>query len=38
LATPHVGYVSEQNYRQFYQQMIENIQAWAKGVPLRALS
>ncbi|NWD44241.1 D-2-hydroxyacid dehydrogenase family protein [Pseudomonas yamanorum] len=38
LATPHVGYVSEQNYRQFYQQMIEDIQAWAKGVPLRALS
>lgn len=38
LATPHVGYVSQQNYRQFYQQMIEDIQAWANGVPLRALS
>lgn len=37
LATPHVGYVSEQNYRQFYQQMIEDIQAWAKGVPIRGL-
>ncbi|NVZ84846.1 D-2-hydroxyacid dehydrogenase family protein [Pseudomonas yamanorum] len=37
LATPHVGYVSEQNYRQFYEQMIEDIQAWAKGVPVRAL-
>ncbi|AUZ46217.1 D-2-hydroxyacid dehydrogenase family protein [Pseudomonas orientalis] len=37
LATPHVGYVSEQNYRQFYQQMIEDIQAWANGAPLRAL-
>jgi hypothetical protein len=31
LATPHVGYVSEQNYRQFYQQMIADIQAWAAG-------
>lgn len=37
LATPHVGYVSEQNYRQFYQQMIEAIQAWAKGAPIRVL-
>lgn len=37
LATPHVGYVSEQNYRQFYQQMIENIQAWASGTPVRVL-
>lgn len=37
LATPHIGYVSEQNYRQFYQQMIEDIQAWATGVPVRVL-
>jgi phosphoglycerate dehydrogenase-like enzyme len=37
LATPHVGYVSEQNYRQFYQQMIEDIQAWTNGAPIRVL-
>ncbi|MGY2161720.1 D-2-hydroxyacid dehydrogenase family protein [Pseudomonas tolaasii] len=37
LATPHVGYVSEQNYRQFYQQMIEDIQAWANDAPIRVL-
>lgn len=37
LATPHVGYVSEQNYRQFYQQMIEDIQAWANAAPVRVL-
>jgi len=37
LATPHVGYVSEQNYQQFYQQMIEDIHAWANGVPIRGL-
>lgn len=37
LATPHVGYVSEQNYRQFYAQMIEDIQAWTNGAPIRVL-
>ncbi|WP_323146100.1 D-2-hydroxyacid dehydrogenase family protein [Pseudomonas marginalis] len=37
LATPHVGYVSEQNYRQFYEQMIEDIQAWTTGAPIRML-
>ncbi|OPA89215.1 hydroxyacid dehydrogenase [Pseudomonas fluorescens] len=37
LATPHVGYVSEQNYRQFYRQMIEDIQAWANQTPVRVL-
>lgn len=37
LATPHVGYVSEQNYRQFYQQMIDAIHAWANATPIRVL-
>lgn len=37
LATPHVGYVSEQNYRQFYGQMIEDIQAWANDASIRVL-
>ncbi|WPN49778.1 D-2-hydroxyacid dehydrogenase family protein [Pseudomonas sp. P8_241] len=37
LATPHVGYVSEQNYHQFFSQMIEGIQAWAAGQPVRVL-
>jgi phosphoglycerate dehydrogenase-like enzyme len=37
LATPHIGYVSEQNYRQFYEQMIEDIKAWAKNTPIRLL-
>lgn len=37
LATPHVGYVSQQNYRQFYSQMIENIHAWTNGLPIRVL-
>jgi phosphoglycerate dehydrogenase-like enzyme len=38
LATPHVGYVSQQNYHQFFAQMIEDIQAWAAGEPIRLLA
>ncbi|WP_285410465.1 D-2-hydroxyacid dehydrogenase family protein [Pseudomonas sp. FR229a] len=38
LATPHVGYVSRQNYEQFFRQMIEDIQGWAAGEPLRLLN
>lgn len=38
LATPHVGYVSQHNYQQFFSQMIEDIQAWSAGTPIRLLS
>ena len=38
LATPHVGYVSRQNYEQFFSQMIEDIQGWAAGEPIRLLN
>ena len=38
LASPHVGYVSEQNYRQFFSQMIDDIQAWSTGQPIRLLT
>jgi phosphoglycerate dehydrogenase-like enzyme len=38
LATPHVGYVSQQNYHLFFSQMIEDIQAWAAGQPIRLLT
>lgn len=37
LATPHVGYVSEANYRVFYSQMIEDVLAWHAGQPIRVL-
>ena len=37
LATPHVGYVSRQNYELFFSQMIEDVQAWAAGAPVRVL-
>ncbi|WP_296256192.1 MULTISPECIES: D-2-hydroxyacid dehydrogenase family protein [unclassified Pseudomonas] len=38
LATPHVGYVTENNYLMFYGQMIEDIQAWQAGSPIRLLA
>lgn len=38
LATPHVGYVSRQNYQQFYGQMIEDLLSWAAGRPIRLLT
>lgn len=38
LATPHVGYVSRQNYQQFFSQMIDDIQGWAAGRPVRLLN
>ncbi|MBP5125570.1 hypothetical protein HUS96_25655 [Pseudomonas protegens] len=38
LATPHVGYVSRQNYQQFFGQMIEDLQAWHAGQPIRLLN
>ena len=36
--TPHVGYVTEENYRAFYAQMIENTQAWRDGAPIRVIA
>ncbi|MEN4748417.1 D-2-hydroxyacid dehydrogenase family protein [Pseudomonas sp. Ps21-P2] len=38
LATPHVGYVTENNYRMFFSQMIEDIQAWHAGAPIRVFA
>lgn len=38
LATPHVGYVTVNNYRTFYGQMIEDIQAWHAGQPIRVFA
>ena len=37
LLTPHMGYVSEDNYRLWYGQIVENIRAWRKGTPLRCM-
>ncbi|REC95166.1 D-2-hydroxyacid dehydrogenase family protein [Kushneria indalinina] len=37
LATPHLGYVSDTNYRTWFGQAIENIEAWLAGTPIRRL-
>ncbi|EHD21175.1 Phosphoglycerate dehydrogenase [Brenneria sp. EniD312] len=37
LATPHLGYVADDNYRTYFTQAVEDIQAFLAGKPLRAL-
>ncbi|MEU6962488.1 D-2-hydroxyacid dehydrogenase family protein [Streptomyces chrestomyceticus] len=37
LATPHLGYVSWDNYRTYYGQAVEDIQAYLAGAPVRVL-
>lgn len=37
LMTPHLGYVTEDNYRTFFTQTVEDIEAWLGGKPVRAL-
>ena len=36
--TPHLGYVTVENYRQMYAQAIEDIRAFLEGHPLRIIS
>lgn len=37
LALPHLGYVSCNNYRTFFTQAVEDIEAWLAGAPIRRL-
>jgi len=37
LLTPHLGYVTEDNYRHFYGQMVEDIRAFLAGKPVRVI-
>ncbi|GAA3031757.1 D-2-hydroxyacid dehydrogenase family protein [Kitasatospora albolonga] len=37
LATPHLGYVSELNYRTYYGEAVADIEAWLDGAPVRLL-
>ena len=37
LATPHLGYVTERNYRGYFQEAIENIEAFLNERPIRIL-
>ena len=36
--TPHLGYVTEDNYRRYYGDMVEDIAAWLGGAPIRVMS
>jgi phosphoglycerate dehydrogenase-like enzyme len=38
LLTPHIGYVTRENYRLFYQQAVEDIAAFLHGEPTRVLN
>jgi phosphoglycerate dehydrogenase-like enzyme len=35
--TPHLGYVSEQNYRRYFVDVVEDIRAWLDGKPVRVI-
>jgi phosphoglycerate dehydrogenase-like enzyme len=37
LATPHLGYVTRSNYAAYYAQVVEGIQAYLVGRPIRIL-
>ena len=36
--TPHLGYVSEQNYRKYFPDIVEDIRAFLDGKPVRVIS
>jgi D-3-phosphoglycerate dehydrogenase len=36
--TPHLGYVTEEGFSNHYRQMVEGIDSWIKGEPLRRLA
>jgi phosphoglycerate dehydrogenase-like enzyme len=38
LATPHLGYVSRNNYSAYFQEAVEDIRAFLAGAPIRTLS
>jgi phosphoglycerate dehydrogenase-like enzyme len=38
LLTPHLGYVTEENYRMVYGCAVENIRAFLDGKPVRAIN
>jgi len=38
LVTPHLGYVTEENYRLIYGHAVENIRAFLDGKPIRTMN
>ena len=37
LLTPHIGYVTAENYQIYYSQMIESLEACVNGEPIRVI-
>ena len=37
ILTPHVGYLTREQYEQFFDQVVENIEAFVQGSPIRLL-
>jgi len=35
IATPHIGYVSHENYVTYFKEIVEDIEAWLDGKPIR---
>lgn len=38
IGTPHIGYVTEESYKVFYRDVVEDIAAWLKGAPVRTIA
>jgi phosphoglycerate dehydrogenase-like enzyme len=38
LATPHLGYVTQDNYRRFFTEAVADVAAWLAGEPVRLLT
>lgn len=38
LATPHLGYVTQANYRAYFQEAVEDVHAFLRGAPIRELA
>jgi phosphoglycerate dehydrogenase-like enzyme len=38
VVTPHQGYVTLENYRQFYESAVDNIKSWLEGKPINVLN
>jgi phosphoglycerate dehydrogenase-like enzyme len=38
ILTPHLGYVSRENFEAFYRNALEAVKAWQAGTPVRVLN
>jgi phosphoglycerate dehydrogenase-like enzyme len=38
VATPHIGYVTQENYQLFFEQSLENLEAFLQGTPQRVIN